>query len=292
MKTFLFSLALLMLAGCTGNKKEASATAASVAASVVYEKDKVITQNHYYKFLEVGSEKKPVLIQVEESVQKFLGKDSTESVLTIAAFGPSGQAFEKKLWEKEYRADLIQFDPRYMRLIRNPRGENEDLSVLLNYFSGEELIAFTGPNAFFAIPNQEEKRIVGFLARANDLNLLEKEGDDIIGNLVYASATEKKQTIHFKLKNMTQKTSMQKFTPGMMIKTAGEEDKVLDDGRTVLLGSLRDGFVADKITDIDIELIFYLSEEQKEVSVTIPIIKDKMDISKAVYDKNIFVLEN
>jgi hypothetical protein len=292
MKTFLFALGLLLLAGCAENKNRAPVASASGDALVIYEKDKVIAQNHSYKFLEVGSEKKPVLIQVEERVEKFLGKDSSESVLTISAFGPSGASFDKKLWEKTYRADFIQFDPRYMRLIRNPRGENEDLSILLNYFSGEELIAFTGPNAFFAIPNQEEKRIVGFLARANDLGLLDKEGEDIVGNLVYASATEKKQTIHVRLKNLNQKMSMQKFTPGMMIKTTGEEDKVLDDGRTVLLGSLRDGFVADKITDIDIELIFYLSEEQKEVSVTIPIVHDKMDLSKAVYDKNIFVLEN
>ena len=217
MKTFLISCTLLIVLGCNREGNTSAPSINKSGASVVYEKDKVITVNQYYKFIEVGMEKKSVLIHVEETVQKFLGKDSAESVLNITAYGQSGQAFEKKLWNNNYRMDLIQFDPRYMRLIRNPRGENEDLSVMLNYFSGDELIAFTGPNAFFAIPNQEEKRIVGFLARANDLNLLADEGDNIIGNLVYASATEKMQSIHFKLKNPAQKMSMQKFTPGMMI---------------------------------------------------------------------------
>ncbi len=253
---------------------------------------KVVCKNQFFKFVEVGTKKAAVLIQINEIEEMFRGKDSVEKYLEIIAFEPSSKPLEKKLWTKKFRADEAHFKPRYLHLVRNPRGEHEDLSIFIDYFTGSELVSFTGPNAFFAIPNQEQKRIVGFLSRANDLDLLESFGDDIIGTLTYASATEKLQTIYFRMKNKSLESSIQKFTPGMMIKTNGEEDKVLDDGRTVLLGSLRDGFVAEKITNIQIELIFYLSKEQKETSIIIPIIKDKMDLKNAIYDKNIFTLEN
>lgn len=293
MKSLFYLFLFLFLYSC---KQEQTAPHTRADASgkhaVSLDGNKIVCYNTYHKYVEIGKDKKSILIRITEINETFKGKDSSENYTTVEAFDINDMSMSKALWSKEFRADEVFCDPRYLRLFRNPRGENEDLSTFVDYFTGTELISFTGPNAFFAIPEQEEKRVVGFLARANDLNLLQDENQHAVGILTYASAKEQKQTISFIAKDPSLLSSIQKFTPGMMIKTTGEEDKVLDDGRTVILGSLRNEFSPEKLTGIYIQLIFYLSKEQKETTVTIPIIHDKMDISAATYDRSIFTLKD
>lgn len=293
MKKLLSFALILLLIQCKSDTKT-NQTNASIDSknAVTADGNKMVCRNVFHKYVEIGKEKKPILIRVYETNEIFKGKDSSENQVKMEAFETTDLSMSHPLWTKDYRADQVFCDPRYIRLFRNPRGENEDLSIFIDYFSGKELISFTGPNAFFAIPEQEEKRVVGFLARANDLNLLAEEDKNIVGKLTYTSAKDQLQSVSFIAKDALLLESIQKFTPGMMIKTSGEEDKVLDDGRTVLLGSLRNGFSSEQLTGINIQLIFYLSKEQKETTVTIPIIYDKLDISAATYDRNIFILKD
>ena len=263
-------------------------SAASQPASVSVSNTEVICNNKYFKFLEVGKEKKPVLLEIEQHTKSEIGNEEIDGEIIVRAYEKEKNAFGKKLWEKKYRADLINLEPRYISFVRSARGESEETSFFVNYFSGEELISFTGPNAFCAIPTSEEKRIIGFMARSNDLDQLKGEDNNVIGLLKYASALKPMQVLKIKSKNVLMMRSIQKLTPGISVQPMNEEDKVLDDGRTVILSSVKEPFDANKIDNIMIELSFFLSAEQRMVKVTIPIHKDRLDLEKAVYDKNMF----
>ncbi|MBP7477018.1 MAG: hypothetical protein KA797_00735 [Chitinophagales bacterium] len=263
-------------------------SANSAPASVSASSKEVICKSQFFKYLEIGKEKKPVLVSVQQSNSTAIQSGEQDGEIEVKGFARNGDAFSKEAYSKKFRADIINFEPRYMQLIRSARGENEEVSTLVNYFTGEELMDFTGPNAFFAIPNQEEKRMIGFLAQANDLGKLKDESNNTIGILNYASTNNKIQSIKIKAKNVLLMRSIQKFTPGIVISPLNEEDKVLDDGRTVILSSIKENFSPEKISNIIIELTFFLSVEQREVKITIPLNSDKLDLDKAIYDKGMF----
>jgi hypothetical protein len=297
MKHIILLSYLLVLAACknesSSNNGASGFSSESDKASASFTKDEVSCTNQFYKYVQVGKDKKPVLLQItQKSMNNIISPEKFDGEYHITAYGLNGDKMDKKLWDKTIHADIIGFEPRFIQLTRAQRGESEESSRLFNYFTGEQILTFSGVNAIMAIPNSEEKRLIGFTALSNDQNLLEKEGNDIVGVLEYSSIASNINKVKVRAKNVLLLKSIMKFAPGMSIEPKNEEDKVMEGGRTVVLSSLSEKFDPEKIGNLFIHLTFFLQVENQEITITIPIEKDKLDISKAIYDKNIFVLEN
>ena len=70
-----------------------------------------------------------------------------------------------------------------------------------------------------------------------------------------------------------------------------ENVNIISDGKEVILMKADEKYKADDVKDFAVQLTFYYGDDNEYTTVTIPVVKDKLHLAGAKYDKDIFELK-
>ncbi len=199
--------------------------------------------------------------------------------------------FDKILWRDTISANEIQYYPDYLRMVSYGCCGAEDAKMLFRYSDGKPLILMTTNVSQVSIPNTKTKRLIGFLsnnyASGYEGTVYEKYYNDslLAGILSYVNPTTLDRQlvlIKFKDKNLSDSIGMD-----MLDSIAFDPIEKIDRDNLHKFGFYLDQELTlwsqDKNPDpkavggFSIDL--YLAGDEK-LTIRIPIVRDRIDISK------------
>lgn len=183
-------------------------------------------------------------------------------------------------------ATEVDYSNKYLKALYAGDDNHEDSYENYSLTNGNLLMRYTYKDYLIMLPNNSEKRIVGYLSKAT---MFENKMDEkTLGEITYASSENTIDKYFIKAK---QNIGIGNFTPDMyFVASDSSGAKLADNNNMVILASIPDNFTPKDIKDFAIQINYRIQDSPNVYSVIIPIENDKLAIEKAIFDKRLFEL--
>ena len=163
--------------------------------------------------------------------------------------------------------------------------DGEELYAMYNLTNGNHLLDYTYAKLDVQFSQSEEKRYIGFVARAGiDTTSTPK---NMFGQFSYASQDQGIQTLLITLKDEENRRFIATNTPDMTLIAKDENTMLLNGDKTLYFSNLENSPEASDIR-FDVEMTTFLTEDYESIPFTIAIIDDQINMDSTQYFEQIF----
>ncbi|MCW5908618.1 MAG: hypothetical protein KIS94_12220 [Chitinophagales bacterium] len=245
--------------------------------------------NTYYELVDLyeGNNKIPLLLKinkVEICVADSLNKHKVYHITANSVMDTKNVH-----WETEFVATELQFKDNTMLAIHEGVENEEDYLKRFSLRDGVEVFSCSYGNLKVAIPNVRDKRFIGYTSKATATKpIQERKEENLLAVLKYGTSEKLISTVKVKLKRSALAAKIPDYTPEMQLVASNNNTSVIEDGKTVILLKADEKFSAADVKDFSVQLTFYFGFDNESTVITIPVVNDDFDLTRAVYDKDIF----
>lgn len=191
----------------------------------------------------------------------------------------------------EINADEIEFRDASLFAKKNGTDSTEDMYLLYNPLSGENIFNCTNDYYDIVIPNSKERRYIGFLSTKREKFSPEENFAKVLGKLYYSSNFKSIKVLDITVLDDKLYPSFSLYTPKIILKTSNPKYSNIDQGKRIALMNVTEDNKAEDFGAIQIEVTFYYGSDARELICVIPIKNDQLDMAQAVYDKKLILIK-
>lgn len=279
----------------TPSGKNTYSDSASSSVRVFDQNGKVCIQqtNTYYEMVNVyeGSTKTPLLLKIKKTDLCYADSTNRDKVYEISAKSVMDQ--KPVNWDAKFVATDLQFKDNTMVATHEGGDNEEDFITRFALGSGKEVFSGSYGELKIAVPNVKSKQFIGYTSQkavTNPLKALNQE--NLLGVIRYGSSTEPFNAITVKLKRSKVTGKVSTSTPDMVFLSGNSNTTVIEDGKSVILMKADEHFKPADVKDFALKLTFYYGDDNEATEIIIPIINERLDVTQAKYDKDLFELAN
>lgn len=233
-----------------------------------------------------GTQKLPLLLKIKKTELCFADSVNKEKVYEISA--KTVLDTKSISWQTQFVATQIEFKDNTIFVTKEGGEGEEDFIKRFSLITGKEIFSCSYGDLRVAIPNVREKRFIGFTSRKATTNpLAELKEENLLGTLSYASQTST-ATLLFKLKRNHVTAKIPTSTPDMVLVPLNGNTTAIEDGKTIVMMRLDEHYSPANISDFCVKLTIYYGDDNEATDIIIPVKNDKLDVSSANYDRDIF----
>ncbi len=300
---------LLLVTCCKQRNKPQTNEPVKVSGKQVYQDSsssmvKVFDQNGrvciqqtstYYEMVDAyeGTNKIPLLLKITRTDLCYADSVNKDKVYQVSA--QSVMDTKPIQWQAQFVATDVQLKDKTntIEAIHEGTGEEEDLVIRFSLLDGKEVFSCSYSDMKVSIPNLRERRFAGFTSRSAVTDPIKKSGgENAIGFITYSSSSAPISRLALKLKRGPVADKIPAYTPEMTFVAANENSNVIEDGKGLVMMKLDENYKPADIKDFAIQFTIYYGDDNESTKITIPVINDKLELSKAQYDKDIFELSD
>jgi hypothetical protein len=298
---FCFALAFI-LAACNNHPKSAgdNTTAAvghaytdTSASSVrVFDQNgRVCIQqsNTYYEVVNAYDKatKIPLLLKIKKTELCYADSLNKDKVYEISA--KSLMDTKAINWDAKFVATDLQYKDNSLLALHESPDNGEDFLKRISLLDGKEVFSCSYGELKISIPNVKDKSFIGFTSRKAVTQPVQALNDEnLIGLIRFGSSTEAGTILRVKLKRSKVASKIPTSTPDMVLVSQDANTTVIEDGKSLILMKADEHYQPADITGFAVKLTFYYGDDNETTTVLIPVVDDKLDLSQAKYDKEIF----
>lgn len=229
----------------------------------------------------------PLLLKIKKTELCFADSVNKDNVYEISARSVTDTRAVN--WDAKFVATDLQFKDNTMFALREGGENEEDFIKRFNLLDGKEIFSCSYGDVKISIPNVKDKRFIGFTSRKAVAQPLKDLNDaNIIGVIRYSTSTEEHNAFKVELKRTKIAGKMPLSTPDMVLVPSNSNTSAIEDGKSLIMMKADEHYQASDIKDFAVKFTFYYGDDNEATDITIPVVNDKLDISQAKYDKDIF----
>jgi hypothetical protein len=307
-RAILFSFAgAIALASCNTHPKSSEDNTSAIGAghnytdtsssSVrVFDQDgRVCVQqsNTYYDVVNASDKgaKIPLLLKIRKTELCYTDSLNKDKVYEISA--KSLMDTKAVNWDAKFVATDLQYKDNSLLAIHEGSDNGEDFLRRFSLLDGKEVFSCSYGELKVSIPNVKDKRFIGFTSRKAVSQPIQALNDEnLIGLIRYGSSTEAGNIFRVKLKRSKVASKIPSSTPDMVLVPVDANTTAIEDGKSLILMKADEHYQPSDVTDFLVKMTFYYGDDNETTTVTIPVVNDKLDLSQAKYDKDIFDITN
>jgi hypothetical protein len=262
----------------------------------VFDKDgKLFIQktNTDYELVEAVSnkEKHQLLLKITKAELSNADSVNSSKIYTIVTRDITHSSISDASYEINFKANELEFKDNTILATRSGSNTEEDYISRYNLFSGAKVFDCSYGSLNVGIPNVKDKRFIGYTSRAATGNPLKQS---IEGNLMavinYSSSEKAISSFKLKLKRSPIADKLPAYTPEMLWVSTNGKNAVVDDGKVLILMGADEKYTAKDVSGFSAVFTFFIGEDNETTKIVIPVIDDKLALSKATFDKDLFEL--
>jgi hypothetical protein len=273
--------------------KESFSDSSNSFIRVYDENGKVYIQqsNTYYQLVEAYKrlDKTQVLLKINKTELSVSDSVNKHKLYKISATSIGDRP--TVLWNNEFMATDIQFKDNTLFAIHEGGSGEEDYITRYSLFTGKEIFSASYADLVVKIPNVRERRFFGYTSKVAAGNPLKGAGENVIGILNYSSGDGVISSVKLKLKRSPISAQIPAYTPEIVFASAASDISVMEDGKVLGLMKADEKYTEQSLSGFNMEITFYYGEDNEATKIILPVNNDKIDVSAAVYDKDLFELE-
>lgn len=275
--------------------KEAFADSASSFVRVFDKDGKLYIQktNTDYELIDAVSknEKHQLLLKITKAVLSHSDSVSTSKIYTIVTRDITHSSISEPSYEISFKANEIELKENTIIATRSGSNTEEDCISRYNIFTGEKVFECSYGSLNVGIPNVKDKRFIGYTSRATTGNPLSQvQEENVMAMISYSSSERAITSVKLKLKRSPIADKLPTYTPEMMLVSTNQRNAVVEDGKAIILMGADEKYTAKDVAGFSAVFTFYIGEDNETSQVVIPVIDDKLAVSKASFDKDLFEL--
>lgn len=249
--------------------------------------------NTYYEMADAyeGPNRIPILIKITKTDLCYSDSVNKDKVYEITV--RSLMDTKQVEWSTRFVATHLVFNDKTNTLLAIHEGSDSEEDMLRRYslINGSEVFSCSYSDMKVSIPNVKDKRFIGFTSRKATGQPIQKNGEEnVIGLITYASSTGTKDRIKLKLKRSKVAAMVPAYTPEMRLEGKTASTAVIEDGKGLILMKADEKTGSEAVKDFSAVFTFYIGEDNEATSITIPVKNDRLQLSEAGYDKELFEL--
>ncbi len=301
---FLFC-SVIMLTACNQKQEKNNSTSSTPDGKIAYsdsasssvkvfdENGRVCVQqsNTYYQLVDVyeAQSKIPLLLKIRKTELCFADSVNKHKVYEIEA--NSVLDTKEVKWQTQFVATDIEFKDNSLLAVHEGIDGEEDFLKRISLLTGKEIFSCSYGELKVAIPNVRQKRFIGYTSQKAATNpVKELKEENLLGVIRYSNGLTDVPSLFLKLKRSTVAAKIPDYTPDMVLVPANSNTSAIEDGKQIILMRANENYSAKDVADFSLKLTFYYGDDNETTEVTIPVVNDKFDLSKASFDKDIFEL--
>ncbi len=303
----LICLLLLTASSCKDKRKPATAdgtpaggiqtfTDTSVSSVRVFDQNGRICiqqSNTYYEMADLyeGATRIPLLLKIKKTELCFADSVNKHKVYEIEA---NSILDTKKIhWQNSFVATGIQFSDNSLLAVHEGVETEEDFLTRYSLADGKELFSCSYSEMRVKIPNVRDRRFIGFTSQKTATEPVQQfREENLFGVVRYSVGTGGGNAAKIILKRTKVAAKMPLYSPEMILVSTHESATAIDDGKTIVLMKADERYTPKDVTGFSVQFVFYYGEDNESAKILIPVVDDRLDISRAQYDKDIFEIKS
>ncbi len=307
---FFFAFCLLLFALCSNSCKETPHTSStnstpisgkevytdssSSSVKVFNENGKVCIQqsNTYYELIDAyeGTARIPLLLKIKKTELCFA--DSLNKHKVYEVYAKSVMDTKTIEWSNYFVATNLEFKDNTILAVHEGVDSEEDFLKRFSLLDGKEVFSSSYSEVKVAIPNVKDKRFIGYTSKkAATAPLKDLKTENLLGIVRYGSSTGAVNAFKIVLKRSKVAAKIPTYTPDIVLEAANANTTIIEDGKSVILMKADEHYQKEEVKDFSVKLTFYYGDDNEATEIVIPVSSDRLDISFAKYDKDIFQIE-
>ncbi len=307
-RVFAVAVSLLILSACNTQQdqntaietipegKVAFSDTASSSVKVFDNNGRVCIQqtNTYYELVDAyeGSSRMPLLLKITRTDLCFADSVNKNKVYQISA--KSVMDTKEIKWDAQLVATDINLKDNSNTLlaVHEGTGEEEDLISRFSLLTGKEIFNCSYGDLRVSIPNVKDKRFLGYISRNAVGNPIKEKGEEnLIGIINYSTSQRAVSSAKILLKRSGLSSAIPAYTPEMILVASNANVSTIEDGKMAILMKADEKFQPTDVKDFALKLTFYYGTDNEYTEISIPVENDLLQLSKAQYDSDIFIIQ-
>lgn len=307
-RVFAVAVSLLILSACNTQQdqntaietipegKVAFSDTASSSVKVFDNNGRVCIQqtNTYYELVDAyeGSSRIPLLLKITRTDLCFADSVNKNKVYQISA--KSVMDTKEIKWDAQLVATDINLKDNSNTLlaVHEGTGEEEDLISRFSLLTGKEIFNCSYGDLRVSIPNVKDKRFLGYISRNAVGNPIKEKGEEnLIGIINYSTSQRAVSSAKILLKRSGLSSAIPAYTPEMILVASNANVSTIEDGKMSILMKADEKFQPTDVKDFALKLTFYYGTDNEYTEISIPVENDLLQLSKAQYDSDIFIIQ-
>lgn len=238
-----------------------------------------------------GKDRIPLLLKITRTDLCFADSVNKDKVYKVEA--KSILDTKSIEWETQFVATDINLKDKSNTLFAIHEGDeqHEDLLMRFSLLDGKEVLRGSYSEMKVYVPNSKDKRFAGFVSRKTITSPVQKQNtENLIAIITWSSTTKKLQEVKLSLKRSAVSQLVPEYTPEMQLQPMDNAVAPIDDNKGLILMKAGEDFKSNDVKGFYVVYTFYIGEDNEQTSIRIPVENDRLAITKAQYDKDIFVL--
>lgn len=247
--------------------------------------------NTYYELADFykGEQKTSLLLKVRKTELCVADSVNKHKVFEIEANNIGAGNIH---WNLQFAATEFSISDNTLRAVHEGVNSEEDFVRRFSLQNGEEIFSCSYSELKVAIPNIKDKRFIGYTSKTAASEPLKEFGEEnLLAVIQYASSEKNYGKYKLKLKRSRAAAKIAAYTPEMSFVSTNESTSVIEEGKSIIMMKADEHYKPEDIKDFSVQFTFYFGEDNETTVVSIPVVNDRLNISTAKYDKEIFELE-
>lgn len=275
--------------------KQLYADSSSSSVKVFNENGRVCIQqsNTYYELVDAyeGTARIPLLLKIKKTELCYADSMNKHKVFEVSA--KSVMDTKNIEWNAQFVATEIEFKDNTMLAIHEGVESEEDFLIRFSLLDGKEVFSSSYGEVKVAIPNVKDKRFIGYTSQKASTNpLKDLNTENLFGVIRYGSSTTAINAFKLLIKRSAVAAKMPTYTPEIVLVALNENTTAIEDGKSVILMKADEHYQKADVKDFVVKFTFYYGDDNESTVITIPVSNDRLDISLAKYDRDIFQIES
>jgi hypothetical protein len=229
----------------------------------------------------------PLLLKIKKTELCYADSLNKDKVFEISA--RSLMDTKAINWDAKFVATDVQYKDNTLLAVHESPDNEEDFLRRFSLLDGKEVFSCSYGELKVSIPNVKDKRFIGFTSRKAVSQPIQALNDEnLIGLIRYGSSTQAGNIFRVKLKRSKVAAKIPTSTPDMVLVPADASTTAIDDGKNLILMKADEHYQPSDVTNFSVKMTFYYGDDNETTTISIPVVNDKLDLSQAKYDKDIF----
>lgn len=274
--------------------KQVYTDSSSSSVKVFNENGKVCVQqsNTYYELIDAyeGTTRIPLLLKIKKTELCFADSINKHKVYEITA--KSVMDTKNIEWNADFVATDIQFKDNSLLATHEGLENEEDFLKRFSLLNGKEVFSSSYGEVKVAVPNVKDKRFIGYTSQKAATNPLEElNTENLLGVVRYGESTSPVNAFKIVLKRSKVAAKIPVYTPDIVLVSTSENTTVIEDGKSVVLMKADEHYQKADVKDFSVKLTYYYGDDNEATEIIVPVSNDRLNISAAKYDKEIFDIQ-
>ena len=275
--------------------KQLYTDSSSSSVKVFNENGRVCIQqsNTYYELVDAyeGTVRIPLLLKIKKTEICYADSMNKHKVFEVSA--KSVMDTKNIEWNAQFVATEIEFKDNTMLAIHEGVESEEDFLIRFSLLDGKEVFSSSYGEVKVAIPNVKDKRFIGYTSQKASTNpLRDLNTENLFGVIRYGSSITAISAFKLLIKRSAVAAKMPTYTPEIVMVALNENTTAIEDGKSVILMKADEHYQKADVKDFAVKFTFYYGDDNESTVITIPVSNDRLDISLAKYDRDIFQIES